>query len=76
VANGGSRRRIDRSEFDDHVRIGLLETDMDDHERSLGRVYDELRKIRNLATTILVALATSAVMFAINLITGHSGVTP
>ena len=62
-----SRRRADRSSYDNHTRIGLLETDADDFEAAQGRVWTELKRIRALATSTLAALVVAAVMLAINL---------
>ena len=65
-------RTAERQGFDAEARLRLLESDMDKQETALIHLEGELRagfrKQETRLNAILVTLATSAILFAINVI--------
>ena len=65
--SGKSRRREDREDFDIPTRVGLLEVDMDNYELSQDRIFTELRRLRTILMSLLIAITTSTVLLAVNI---------
>lgn len=69
-------RTAERQGFDAEARLRLLESDMDKQEHALEALEGELRagfkKQETRLNAILVTLATSAILFAINIIAQYA----
>lgn len=63
-----SGRAQRRRGYDDHTRITLLEDDLDDTDAGLENLRDEVRAQTRILMGVLVAVATGAVIGAINII--------
>lgn len=61
-------RTQERKDFDSDVRTALLESDMDKDDREKRQIRDELKSMSKVLTGILVAVATAAIMLAVNVI--------
>ena len=57
----------ERKDFDEQVRVTLLESDADKAEKGLEAFRLELRGIRNVLVGLLLSIATAAVLLAINI---------
>lgn len=60
-------RAIDRAAFTDKVRLRLLEDDADSSDTLLRDLNDRLGKILWAVVGVLISVATSAILLAINL---------
>lgn len=60
-------RAAARAGFTDKVRLRLLEDDADEHDTAMARIDERLSKILWALVGVLISVATSAVLLAINL---------
>jgi cell division protein FtsX len=63
-------RSQQRSTFPTDMRVALLEADVDEIERGIDRLREELKGIRNVLTGILISVMTGSVLVAINIVFG------
>lgn len=66
-------RRDERRDYTAETRIGLLETDADVSEAHYADLKSELKAINKTLTGVFIALATSAVLMAVNILVGGIG---
>ncbi|MFV0496082.1 hypothetical protein [Mycobacterium sp.] len=66
-------RTEDREGFDAAVRLRLVEQDLDRHEAEFARLVAEMAGLRRVLTGILITLATSTVLLAVNVVVLRAG---
>ena len=71
-------RKEERKEYTVATRTGLLETDLDTHDREHVDLKSEMKAMRGVLVGILAATATASILPAINIIVqlSSSGPTP
>ncbi len=60
-------RVLDRATFDERTRLQLIEGDMDRFDTALEAIRDEIKGLTRVMTGILVAVATAAILLAVNI---------
>lgn len=63
-------RRDDRREYALETRTGLLESDLDHHDREHQGIRDELKGMRTVLIGILGSTATASILLAVNIALG------
>jgi hypothetical protein len=63
-------RSADREGFDLPGRVRLIEGDLDKSDEFFGALRDEIHAVRAILTGVLIAVTTTAIMLAVNLVVG------
>ena len=66
-------RTADRDGFTAPTRIRLIETDLDHIDQRFDDLDARVDGIKNVLTGLLIAIATSAVLLAVNLVVSGGG---